>query len=408
MRKPLEGVRVVELGTYVAAPRTARILGDWGASVIKVESLQGDVWRYLAKSFGLPIDPDHAPLFEPDNMNKRDITLDLKSEKGQEVLHKLLAEADVFVTSTRLDGLKRMGIDYENLRVKHPRLIVAQICGFGNQGPLSKNPGFDSACYWGGAGIAQTWAYEGQTPVSPVPGFGDATAASLLVAAILAALYNREFTGKGEYIENSLYGCGIWYNAYGVMASHPQYNNKYPRPINKALDPLAHFMRSSDGKWLTVLTPNWDEIIEDVLHMLHMDEYIGDERFMTMAAAREECNFNFVYQAFLKAHAKFPASYLVEGYTKLNIVASVLGNPKDVYQSEQAKANNYIATYTLHDGKPCVIPRNPIHFASQQLPHETLAPKLGEHSVEILTSLGYPESEIAQMLIDKVTTTPKK
>lgn len=168
MRKPLEGVRVVELGTYVAAPRTARILGDWGASVIKVESLQGDVWRYLAKSFGLPIDPDHAPLFEPDNMNKRDITLDLKSEKGQEVLHKLLAEADVFVTSTRLDGLKRMGIDYENLRVKHPRLIVAQICGFGNQGPLSKNPGFDSACYWGGAGIAQTWAYEGQTPVSPV------------------------------------------------------------------------------------------------------------------------------------------------------------------------------------------------------------------------------------------------
>ena len=193
--KPLEGIKVVDLTSYLAAPTTGRVLAEWGADVVKVESFGGDPARRQAGVFNMPMADDENLAFDYANFGKKFMTLNLKSETGMDVMMKLLAEADVFLTSNRTKSLVKMGLDYETLHEKFPKLVYAQVTGYGDKGPEKDAAGFDVTCYMARGGVFGTTVNRGDAPLIPTNGLGDFSVSLFLAAGIAAALYGRTATG---------------------------------------------------------------------------------------------------------------------------------------------------------------------------------------------------------------------
>lgn len=165
--KPLEGIKVVDLTSYLAAPTTGRVLAEWGADVVKVESFSGDPARRQAGVFNMPMSDDENLAFDYANFGKKFMTLNLKSGKGMEVMLKLLAGADVFLTSNRTKSLMKMGLDYKTLHEKFPKLVYAQVTGYGDKGPEKDAAGFDVTCYMARGGVFGTTVNRGDAPPHP-------------------------------------------------------------------------------------------------------------------------------------------------------------------------------------------------------------------------------------------------
>ena len=204
----LAGVRVVELGMWVAAPAAAAMLADWGADVVKVEQPSGDPNRYTLRHLGH--DADAEPPFELDNRDKRSVVLDLREPAGQDALDRLLGWADVFLTNLRPGALERLGLDPGSLRSRHRRLIIGTLTGYGWAGPERDRAGYDVSAFWARTGIAAMLNPAGQPPPGIRPGMGDRMAAANLVAGVLAALLHRERAGDGAVVDVSLLRSGIY------------------------------------------------------------------------------------------------------------------------------------------------------------------------------------------------------
>jgi len=160
----LKGVRVVELSSFVAAPCCAKLLGDWGAEVIKIEPLGGDGIRVMGGTFKSPYTDDENPMFELENGNKKGISVNVKTKEGVEVLHKLLEKSDIFVTNVREQALAKIGLTYDQLKDAFPGLIHAHILGYGEEGPLKDKPGFDYTAYFARGGVSHSLMEKGTSP----------------------------------------------------------------------------------------------------------------------------------------------------------------------------------------------------------------------------------------------------
>ena len=157
--QPLKGVKVIELSLMVASSTCGRMMADFGADVIKVENTGiGDTFRRWPASVGTPIQDDYNPLFDSLNANKRAISINLKTEKGQELMYHLLETADVFLTNVRSEGLKHMKLDYDSLKERFPKLVVAQLVGYGETGPDKDKPGYDNTAFWARGGFLYSQA----------------------------------------------------------------------------------------------------------------------------------------------------------------------------------------------------------------------------------------------------------
>ena len=215
MTGPLEAIRVVELGVWVAGPGAGGILADWGADVVKVEPPSGDPARQFHRMLGGAPD-DVNPVFELDNRGKRAIVLDLGSERGREVLERLLAGADVLVTNIRPAALERLGLGPERVLEDHPRLVYGIITGFGMEGPDAGRAAYDIGAFWSRAGIAESL----RTPGGPLPfqrgGMGDHSAAMTGAAMVSAALVGRARTGEGQVVSTSLLRQGAYTIGFDV------------------------------------------------------------------------------------------------------------------------------------------------------------------------------------------------
>ena len=203
--KPLAGIRVVELSTYVAAPGAARILSDMGAEVIKIESFSGDQWRETGRKM-LSTNDEENPVFDVYNTGKKSICVNIKTEEGLSFSMKLLEDADIFITNTRARSLRKLGLDAQSLTERFPRLIHASIDGFGSKGPDADSPGFDNISFWARSGFSMDIPYKSENsfPLPPTSGIGDCVSGGFLVAGIMTALFNRERTGKGDIVNVSL------------------------------------------------------------------------------------------------------------------------------------------------------------------------------------------------------------
>ncbi|MET0337610.1 MAG: CoA transferase, partial [Caulobacter sp.] len=232
----LEGLKVVEFATYIAAPGAAGIMADWGAEVIKVEALDGDPMRRFFDTIGADT-PDN-PVFDLDNRGKRGIALDIRTEAGRNALVRLARGADIVLTNVRPGALKRARLDHETLRAENPRLIYCSLTGYGLQGADADKPGMDVAAFWSRAGVGSLTAPKGAEPFPIRTGMGDHVCSLATTSAILAAVIERARTGVGRLVETSLLRAGVYAIGSDMAIQLKMGRIASTRPREQAVQPL--------------------------------------------------------------------------------------------------------------------------------------------------------------------------
>ena len=389
--KPLSGFRVLELSNYVAAPSCGRLLADWGADVIKVDGPSGDVMRCYGSVMMMPASETENPLWDMLNNRKRGITIDLKSPDGKALFVKLLEKADVFLTNTRSAALKKMGLDYESLRERFPRLVYALITGFGETGPDAELPGFDVVAFWARSGFLLDLVKPDEYPIYSPAAFGDVSVGATLFGGICAALLNREKTGKGDKISISLYGSAIWFACFLILSTQEQYGNKYPK-LRLEGNPLAIPYKCSDDEWIMLALIDIDRSWKPFCHAVNRAELIEDKRFRTrtdLLDHREEL-ISILDQVFLTRSSAEWLKVFREG----NLVAEKLNHFSDVTKDPQAWANEFLMKKTFSNGKEGILPCPPLKSLNLGKSSLDRGPLAGEHTQEILEELGYSPDQI--------------
>lgn len=409
MFKPLEGVKVVDLTYFVAGPGTSKILADWGADVIKVEPAFGDPGRKTGATMNDPIEKDCNPFYTAYNANKRGLALNLKNPEGSAILDKLLASADVFVSSYRTGALKRLGLDYDTLSKKHPHLIWAQINGFGDFGPARDNAGFDTVAFWARSGAMIDIAEKDTSPINPPIAFGDATTSCSLSGGICAALYRKAKTGKGCKVMTSLFSQAIWNNSALVVST--QYGDEYPKSRLNAVSPVIDSFECSDGRWIFLSILEIDRYYNILMEKcLDRMDLVNDARFCTSAAAKE--NAEELIRIISEEFKKHTQQEMVERLTAADIAHEKIQHVQDVLSDAQALENRYIVPVQNRDGSYSKQSMTPVRFAEKEPQSvediaptiERQAPLVGEHSVEILKEYGYGDEEIQRWIASGVVT----
>src|SRR6201985_2104777 len=270
------GNKVVDLASFIAGPAAATILSDFGADVIKVEPPEGELWRKGHKIPPQPHSEEPYP-FELANRNKRGVALNLKAESAQQVLERLVKWADVFIVNTPHAARKKLKLEYDDVAQWNPRLIYADLTGFGEKGPDAALPGFDLTAFWARSGLLFMTRDAAEPPTWPVAGSGDNATAVAVYSAIVTALYRRERTGKGSYVTTSLLATGVGAASVVVQAAlcGASFYGLHDRahPANAALN----VYRSSDGTWFVlVATP---DKVPGVLKAMGREDILTDSRF---------------------------------------------------------------------------------------------------------------------------------
>ena len=396
--KPLKGIKVVELSTYVAAPSTARILCDLGAEVIKVEAFSGDQWRESGMKT-LKRGEDENPIFDVYNTGKSSICINIKHEDGLKCMMRILADADVFITNVRSQSLKKLGLDAEALTEKYPRLVYASIDGFGNKGPDANSPGFDNISFWARSGFAADVPLktDDSYPMPSISGVGDCISGGFLISGILASLYKRERTGRGDIVNISLYGVAIWVMSSMLLRAAPQYGD--PFPLNpKQGDALAHNYKCADGEWCNVAVRAYDKdaaIMYELWGITEEVEKLGDINAITYFSHAEE-----LIPMITKAMLTKTSDEWIELFRKHGLVIGRLPHIKDIITDEQAWANGFVEEFENRNGVKSVMACPPIHLASYEKDASKPAPRLGEQTEEILLKYGFSADDIEKMRQD--------
>lgn len=395
MNKPLEGIKVVELSTYVAAPSAARILSDLGAEVIKIESFAGDQWRETGKKL-LKTDDSENPIFDVYNTGKKSICVNIKNDEGLAFTLKLIENADIFITNTRARSLKKLGLDAETLTSKFPRLIFGSIDGFGQKGPDAANPGFDNISFWARSGFSADILYKNNDfyPLPPTTGIGDCVSGGFLVAGIMTALYNRERTGKGDIVQISLYGAAIWAMSSMLVRANPKYNEPFPFGPSHG-DPLTNNYECADGEWCNISVRAYEKdapLMYELLGITDQVKALGDvtvENYMSLC--------DELIPMIRTAMKKKTSAEWLKIFSDNGLVAGKLCHMTDVLEDEQAWANSFVEEHTNRNGEKTVMPCPPIHLASFVKDPSTPAPEMAADTDSVLKHFGYTDEDIKRM-----------
>src|SRR6202000_773186 len=275
------GLKVVDLASFIAGPSAATILSDFGADVVKVEPPDGELWRNGHKIPPHTHSQDPYP-FELANRNKRGVALNLKAASAQQVLERLAKWADVFIVNTPHSARKKLKLEYEDVAQWNPRLIYADLTGFGENGPDAALPGFDLTAYWARSGLLFMTRDAGEPPTWPVAGSGDNATAVAVYSAIVTALYRRERTGKGSYVTTSLLASGIWSASVFIQAALCGANFYGLHDRAHLANAGLNTYRSSDGTWFVVVTT--PDKVPAALKALGREDILSDARFSTPAS----------------------------------------------------------------------------------------------------------------------------
>jgi len=396
MSKPLSGVRVVDLSTFVAAPVCARLLADLGADVIKVERPEGDTWRATGVGY-LPhrYSAEENPVFDIYNAGKKMLSLNLKAEEGMAAFHKLLATADVFVTNMRPAALKRLKLSYEDLKDTYPGLVYGIVIGYGEKGPDADKPAFDTSAFWARSGFLRDQARqrEDYAPVSPPYSMGDTVTGYLLMGEICAALLRREKTGQGDLVRSSLFHNGIFSMGTMAIISQKPYGRVYPMDRVTWGAPSGDYC-CADGEWVFISGYS-PAMFPRVYKMLGREDLNTDPRFADgeSRAKNREAYYNIIREAFLTK----PCAYWLEKAKEYDLPLTRMGHYSDLAEDPQAWANDYLEEVTFRNGRVDVMPRSPIEMESVGKLFTSTAPGVGADSREILLELGYSPEEINAM-----------
>lgn len=386
MAGPLEGTRVVELGVWVAGPAAGGILADWGADVVKIEPPTGDPARTFGRMLG--IEDGLSPPFEMDNRGKRSVVLDLTAEPGRLSALELLCDADVFLTNVRPGALRRMGLDFATVAAGNPALVYGLITGYGENGPDGDRAAYDVAAFWARAGLAHLLTRPGQTPPFQRGGMGDHAAGMTLAAAVCAALVARTRTGQGQLVSTSLYRQGAYTVSFDLntflLTGHTIAIGQRETMGN----PCMNNYTAGDARrfWIVGLEANrhWPPLCRAV----GRPEWLTDPRYETarsravhaveLIAELDEIFATRTLDQWSETFAAEPELF----WAPINSVEDVLAD--DQFHA----AGGIVDVPDGPDGEASVpMIASPADFSATPWAPRSAAPRLGEHTEEVLAEL---------------------
>jgi len=394
MAGPMDGVRVVEMGVWVAGPAAGGILADWGADVVKIEPPGvGDPARLFQSMFG--VDLPFNPVFEMDNRNKRSIVLDLARPEGLAVALELLDAADVFLTNVRPAGLGRLGLDPQSLLARNERLIYASITGYGLEGPEADRAAYDIAAFWARSGIAASLMTPGGTPPFQRGGMGDHNTGLAAAGAVAAALFARERTGRGQLVATSLLREGMYTMSFD-MSLCMRFGIPVQLGNRKTMgNPAINNYQDSEGRWFWLVglegERHWPPLARAVGH----PEWLDDPRFRDPASRAENAEaliamLDAIFAT--KTRAEWGAIFDAEDelwWAPVQAIDEVLADP-------QAHAAGGFVEVPDGEGTT-LLPATPVDFHGTPIAHRRMAPDHGADAEDVLRELGKSAEQITAL-----------
>lgn len=388
----LEGIRVIEYATYMAAPGAGGILADWGAEVIKIEPPGGDPIRKFFRSIGTDLEDN--PVFDFDNRGKKSIIVDTTRPEGQEIVRKLVAKADVFLTNVRPGGLNRSGLDYESLSQSNPKLVYCTLTGYGLTGPDADRPGFDIASFWSRTGVASLTIPKGAEPFPLRTAFGDHTTSMAAAAGICAALVEAGRTGKGRLVEASLLRAGLY--AMGSDVAIQLFFGRIgsTKGRHEQTLPMTNFFKTRDDHWICLVARQGEVDWEPLCRAIGREDLIEDERF-TKAKGRRANSAELV-DIIDEAFAKYTKVEMAARLDENVLAWAPVQTLADVVKDPQAIAAGAFVDIpsAKGDGSTFKAPASPVRFPGADDGPKGPSPAMGQHGRDILAELGYSEGEI--------------
>jgi formyl-CoA transferase len=384
----------VDFASFIAGPSAAVILSDFGADVLKVEPPAGELWRVGHKIPPQPQAKDAYP-WHLANRNKRGMTLDLKSPSAKQVLERLVKWADVLIVNTPHPARKKLGLEYEDVVGWNPRLIYADLTGFGEKGPDANLPGFDITSYWARSGLLSMTRDAGAAPTWPVAGSGDNATAVGLYSAIVTALYRRERTGKGSYVTTSLLAEGVWSASVSIQAAlcDAKFFGLHDRknPANAAMN----VYRSADDTWFVLLvTP---DKLAAVAKAIDRTDLLTDPRFSDPAKLVQ--NMPQLTAILDEVFSSQPISHWYEVFNGVHVTFGAVRGPQEVINDPQLRVNEIVVPLEGAGGKLTLTVSSPIQVHGVTKTAARRAPELGEHNDEILKDLGFDAKTIDSLRV---------
>src|SRR5579862_1590201 len=383
------GLKVVDFASFIAGPSAAVILSDFGADVVKVEPPTGDTWRIGHEIPPQPQAKDPYP-WHLSNRNKRGITLDLKSTSSRPVLERLVKWADVLIVNTPHPARKRLKLEYDDVVRHNPRLVYADLTGFGEKGPDAELPGFDITSYWARSGLLSMTRDAGAPPTWPVAGSGDNATAVGLYSAIVTALYRRERTGEGAYVTTSLLAEGVWAASVSIQAAltGARFSGLHDRthPAHAALN----VYRAADSTWfvLIISADKWVAVAKAIGRAdLLTDPRFSDQAKLAANMPQLTAILDEVFGAQAMAH-------WYEIFAGLNVTFGAVRNPQEVINDLQLRANDIIVPLEGAGGQMISTVSSPIQVHGVSKVSARRAPEIGEHNEQILKELGFDSKAI--------------
>lgn len=402
MSKPLEGVKVVELATFIAAAASGRFMADLGADVIKVETAKGDPLRYTAPSEGRPFSMVENTTWDLENGNKRCISLDMRSEEGKEAFFKLLETADVLITNWRVQALQRAGLDYETLKVRFPKLVYAICTGYGEFGPDKDLPGFDFTAFFARGGYLDSLRQKGTKPMNVVPGLGDHNVGMNLVAGILAALYQAKTKGVGEKVETSLFESAIFNLGMMIQASNYEgIAQNYPIEVRESANPFNSAWKTKDDRYIQTCMPDYNTYYKKFIEVIGRADLVDKEEYFPVKNLQANKLGTELYDIVMEAMGKKTMEEWNKIFREADIPFALAQNWVEIRNDEQAIANDCFYDMEYPTGATRRLVCLPVKFAEMGKPEYKHGPFIGEHSREVLKEIGYTDAQIEGMLANK-------
>ncbi|MCW2526474.1 MAG: L-carnitine dehydratase/bile acid-inducible protein [Pseudonocardiales bacterium] len=409
VKRPMEGVRILEVAQFTFVPASGGVLAEWGADVIKVEhAVTGDAQRGLVRLLGLDLANDSKtffPIMEGPNRAKRSIGLALEVPEGREVLDELIRSADVFVTNFMPSAREKLRINVEDVRAINPDIIYVRGSGFGAQGDAADMGGYDGTAFWAYAGSADASTPNGAAQLTGMPtgAYGDSMGGMTIAGGIAAALYARNTTGEPSIVDVSLLSVGAWATQFSVhlalMAGGPLPKPSLPDPANPVYgspgNPLMGNFLTADERWvnLCMLQPTryWSEFCQ----RMGRPDLITDPRFVGNEILT---NGNAGGAIVAEILSKLTRAEWVERMDGAEGQWALVQNTYEVGMSPLLRQNGYVAQVTDADGRPRELIANPVQFDETPAVSDR-APQFAEHTDEVLRELGIDDERLINLKI---------
>jgi crotonobetainyl-CoA:carnitine CoA-transferase CaiB-like acyl-CoA transferase len=397
---PLEGVRVLELGTMYAAPTTGRMLRDFGAEVIKIEDPErGDYARqWTPQKDGLSLG------FARLNSGKRSVAIDLRDPRGRELVLRLAADADVVTESFRPGRLERWGLGYEQLSAANPDLVLTRLSGFGQTGPYRERPGFGTIAETA-SGFAAVNGWPDGPPTSPPFGFADSIAGIAAAMGTAIALFRRERTGEGEVVDVALYE-PLMFIVGDLILKYSTLGEIQERVGNGtgSASPRGIY-RTADGHWISIAASN-QAIAERLFAAMERPELVGDPRFASNAARlANDAALQELVIAWVGSRSR---AQVLESLDRFEVVASAVNDARDVVEDPHFRERTLVELHGSEILGSALLPGPVLHLRDYAGPSYVGVPGLGEHTAEVLCgALGLTPSELDELAARGVIAVPE-